>query len=173
MRRHIGISIADRGAAIVQVERDPDDALLVVGIERLPFDLAAVTDRVRALDHPEARFVIDAEGLGGALWAVLGHPDEDRWQLYTGRGLERQSLVDALLVAIEENRFRFVPTLAEQEAMSKALLSYRRQVREDGLVGSELVVALLLALIPPPAPSIYETRGLLVLGAEDDVEVPF
>jgi hypothetical protein len=34
--------------------------------------------------------------------------------------------------------------------MSKALLGYRRQVREDGLIGSELVVALLLALIPPP-----------------------
>ena len=30
--------------------------------------------------------------------------------------------------------------------MSKALLGYRRQVREDGLIGSELVVALLLAL---------------------------
>jgi hypothetical protein len=37
----------------------------------------------------------------------------------------------------------------EQEAMSMALLGYRRQVREDGRIGSELVVALLAALIPP------------------------
>ena len=34
--------------------------------------------------------------------------------------------------------------------MNKALLSNRRQVREDGFIGSELVVAQLLALIPPP-----------------------
>ena len=70
--------------------------------------------------------------------------------LYTGRGLERQALVDELLVAMQEDRFHFAAGLAEQEAMTKALLGYRRQVREDGLIGSELVVALLLALIPPP-----------------------
>jgi hypothetical protein len=34
--------------------------------------------------------------------------------------------------------------------MSRALVGYRRVVRDDGLIGSELVVALLLALIPPP-----------------------
>ena len=105
---------------------------------------------VRSTD-PEARHVIDAEGLGSALWAVLGRPDDtDHWQLYTGRGLERQALVDELLVAVQEGRFHFAAGLEEQEAMSKALLGYRRQVREDGLIGSELVVALLLALIPPP-----------------------
>jgi len=147
---HIGVVVADRGAAIVTVKRGPDDALLVTAIERLPFDLAAVTERVRALD-PEARYIIDAEGLGSALWAVLGRPDEpEHWQLYAGRGLERQALVDTLLVAIQEGRFHFAPGLAEQAAMSKALAGYRRQVREDGLIGSELVVALLLALIPPP-----------------------
>ena len=73
--KHIGIVIADRGGAIVTVERD-DDALLVTGIERLPFDLAAVTDRVRALADPEARYIIDAEGLGNALWAVLGRSED-------------------------------------------------------------------------------------------------
>jgi hypothetical protein len=145
--KHIGITIGDRGAGIVTVERSPDDALLVTGIERLPFDLAAVTDRVRALAAPEARYVIDAEGLGSALWAVLGRPDDaDHWQLYSGRGLERQALVDELLVAMQEDRFHFAPRLEEQEAMSKALLGYRRQVRDDGVIGSELVVA----LIPPP-----------------------
>ncbi len=44
--------------------------------------------------------------------------------------------------------------------MSKALTSYRRAVREDGLIGSELVVALLLAVIPPPP--VYE--AFVVLG---------
>ena len=151
MSQHIGIVIADRGSAIVSVERSPEDALLVVGIERLPFDLSAVTDRVRALADPEVRCVVDAEGLGSALWALLGHPDDtDRWLLYAGRGLERQALVDELLVAIEEGRFHFAPGLAEQDAMTRALLGYRRQVRDDGVIGSEVVVALLLALIPPP-----------------------
>jgi hypothetical protein len=154
--KSIGVTITDRGSAIVHVERSPEDALLVTGIERLPFSLSAVTDRVRALDDPEARFVVDAGGgLGSALWAVLGRPDDtDHWQLYTGRGLERQALVDELLVAIQQDRFHFAPGLAEQEAMSKALQGYRRQVREDGAIGSELVVALLLALIPPPP--VYE-----------------
>ena len=151
MSRHVGITVAERGSAIVAVDRGADDALLVVGIERLPFSLAAVTERVRALDDPEARFIVDAEGLGTALWAVLGRPaDAHHWQLYAGRGFERQALVDELLVAMQEDRFYFSPGLAGQEAMSKALLGYRRQVREDGLIGSELVVALLLALIPPP-----------------------
>ena len=164
--KHVGITVTDRGSAIVTVDRSPENALLVTAIERLPFSLAAVTDRVRALEDPAARFVIDAEGLGSALWALMGHPDEpERWTLYSGRGIERQALVDELLVAMQEDRFHFAPGLAEQAAMSKALLSYRRQVREDGLIGSELVVALLLALIPPPEPyvSVYEReeRGLL------------
>jgi hypothetical protein len=166
--KHIGVVVAARGAAIVTVERSPEDALLVTGIERLPFSLAVVTDRVRSLEDPEARFVVDAEGLGSALWAVLGRPvDELHWQPYAGRGIERQALVDELLVAMQQDRFHFAPGLHEQEAMSKALLGYRRQVREDGLIGSELVVALLLALIPPEPEyvSVYTAeRGLLEVG---------
>jgi hypothetical protein len=164
--KHIGVVVADRGAAIVTVERSPEDALLVTGVVRLPFALAAVTDHVRGLD-PEARVVIDAEGLGSALWGVLGRPDDaEHWQLYAGRGIERQALVDELLVAMQQDRFHFAAGLHEQEAMSKALLGYRRQVHEDGLIGSELVVALLLALIPPePAfVSVYETRGIWTPG---------
>ena len=147
--KHVGVVVAERGSAIVTVDHGPDDALLVTAIERLPFELRSVTTRVRALD-PDARVVIDAEGLGGALWAILGRPeDTEHWQLYAGHGVERQALVDALLVAIEEGRFHFAPGLADQESMSKALLGYRRQVREDGLIGSELVVALLLGVLAP------------------------
>ena len=149
--KHVGVVIADRGSAIVSVERSPDNALLVTGIERLAFDLGPVTERIWAFAEPDARFVVDAEGLGSALWAVLGPPrDKHHWTLYTGRGFERQALVDELLVAMQQERFHFAPRLAEQEAMGKALQSYRRQVREDGVIGSELVVALLLAIIPPP-----------------------
>lgn len=162
----IGVVIADRGAAIVTVEHEPfigpipkdaerAEMLLATGIERLPFDLAAVTDRVLALDEPEARFVIDGEGLGRALWTVVGGPaDPYHWQLYTGRGLERQALVDELLVAVQEQRFNFAPGLDEMPAMSKAMVGYRRQIKEDGLIGSELVVALLLAIHQPQSAAV-------------------
>ena len=153
--KHVGVVIADRGSAIVSVERGSENTLLVTGIERLPFNLKVVTARVRELADPKTRFIVDAEGLGSALWAVLGRPDdEEHWLLYAGRGVERQTLVDELLVAIEEGRFHFAAGLVDQEAMTKALVSYRRQVREDGLIGSELVVALLLALISPPEPPV-------------------
>jgi hypothetical protein len=153
--KHVGITIASAGSAIVHVDHDPDDALLVTAIERLPFDLNAVANRVRDLDQElaEVRFVVDGEGVGGALWAALGPPEDDeRWQLYAGRGIERQALVNTLLVAIFEDRFHFAPRLGQQAAMSKAIVSYRREVREDGAIGSELVLALLLALIPAPVP---------------------
>jgi hypothetical protein len=150
--KHIGISVVDHGSAIVSVERSDQDELLATAIERLPFELDPVAERVRELDaeHPEAQFVIDGVGLGSALWtAAQGPAKTPRWQLYAGRGVERQQLVDQLLVAIHQRRFHFVAGLAEQEAMTKALLTYRREVRDDGDIGSELVVALLLALVPP------------------------
>ena len=149
--KHVGVVVADRGSAIVSVDRSDAGALVVSGIERLPFDLKSATKRVQELCDPSTRFVIDAEGLGSALWAVLGHPrDKKHWALYIGRGFERQALVDELLVAVQQSRFHFAAGLAEQEAMNKALVGYHRQVREDGVIGSELVVALLLAVIPPP-----------------------
>ncbi len=166
--RTAGVVVADRGSAIVTVDRD-GEAMRCSAIERLPFDLGAVSGRVRSLDA-QTSIVVDSEGLGSALWAVVGRPEEDdpdaerHFTLYEGHGRERQALVDRLLVAVEEDRFRFAPGLPEQDAMSKALQGYRRQVREDGLIGSELVVALLLAMTPPPPveePSIYETRGII------------
>jgi hypothetical protein len=166
--KHVGIVVANRGSAIVTVERGADDDLLVTGMERLPFDLGAVADRTHALEDPETHFVIDGEGLGGALWAVLGRPDdEDHWRLYPGQGRDRQALVNELLLAIHEKRFHFAAGLAEQAAMNKALVGYRREVRDDGQIGGELVVALLLALIPPEPEyvSVYTAeRGLLEIG---------
>ena len=112
--KHVGVTIASAGAAIVHVEHGPDEALLATAIERLPFDLAAVANRVRQLDDEiaEVRFVVDGEGVGAALWAALGAPrDKRRWSLYGGRGVERQVLVNALLVAVYEGRFHFAPGL--------------------------------------------------------------
>lgn len=164
--KHIGVRLEDQGAGIVTVLREPLPGpvargeqvpvhLLVTGIERLPFDVATVTKRIRELIEPDVRFVIDGDGLGTALWTLLGGPKNlGPFQLYGGRGQERQALVDELIVAIEHDRFHFAPRLAEQEAMSKALVSYRREVKEDGVIGSELIVALLLAIRQiPPAPS--------------------
>lgn len=162
MSSHLGVVIVDKGAAIVTVQHGEHGSVICSGIERLPFDLRQVAARLRALENPDTNYVIDSDGLGSALWSTLvratGH-----WKLYEGRGLERQALVDRLLVAVEQDRFRFTANLAEQDSMTKALVSYRRQVRDDGVIGSELVVALLLALIPPFR-SVYEDRGLLVLG---------
>lgn len=63
---------------------------------------------MRELEDPEARYIIDSDGLGQALWTVLGRqPQDDRWTLYGRRGAERQALVDRLLVAIERDRFPF------------------------------------------------------------------
>jgi hypothetical protein len=86
----------------------------VTGIERLSFSLEAVTDRVRALDDQQTRFVIDAEGSGTPCGPCSGGPiDDEHWQLYAGRGIERRALVDELLVATQEARFHFAPALAE------------------------------------------------------------
>ncbi|MCC6856587.1 MAG: hypothetical protein IT189_11080 [Microbacteriaceae bacterium] len=159
MTPHVGIVIVDKGAGLVTVEHG--DTLICSGIERLPFDLAAVARRVREVEDADSHYVIDSDGLGGALWATLERAS-GHWELYEGRGQERQALVDRLLVAVEQDRFRFAANLAEQDAMTKALVGYRRQVRDDGLIGSELVVALLLALIPPFT-SIYESRGLVTV----------
>jgi hypothetical protein len=163
--KHIGVTVGERGAALVHVEHGDADDLLCTHIERLPFNLEAIADRLWALDGElaEVRFVVDADGLGNALWQVLDPPRPpawlaphdptwDRWALYSERGLARQALVDGLLVAIAERRFHFMSHIPAQEAMTSALQSYRRQVGADGVVGSELVVALLLALIPPPPP---------------------
>jgi hypothetical protein len=80
--------------------------------------------------------------------------------------------VDELLVAVQEDRFRFAAGLAEQDAMSRALTGYRRVVRDDGVIGSELVVALLLALIPSPPTfePMIALGGSLFFGPRDQSE---
>jgi hypothetical protein len=163
--KSVGVVVADHGAAIVSVEREPEvthrdaermdltetETFLVTDIERMPFDVAALARRLKEMDNPDIQWEIDADGVGGALWTVVGGPDNaQHWHLYSGRGLERQALVDELIVAVEEGRFHFTSGLTEQAAMSKAMVGYRRSVKEDGVIGSELVVALCLAIRPLP-----------------------
>jgi len=149
MSRHLGVMVVERAAAIVSVERDEMGDMVVIDIERLPADISAAAARLESLPD-DTHVTVDHEGLGTALWAVLGRPD---WRLYTGRGIERQHLVDGLLVAMHGDQIHFAAGLAEQEAMNKALTSYRRTVGADGAIGGELVVALLLALLAPPEPT--------------------
>jgi hypothetical protein len=151
MTSHIGVAIYEAGAAIVGAERADNGALLVDRIERLPADLSAAVARLETVGA-DVYVVADHDGLGRALWGALGDRGAS-WSLYTGRGLARQELVDRLLVAIHQDAVRFAAGLAEQEAMTAALVGYRRAVREDGLIGGALTVALLLSLIPPPVPA--------------------
>lgn len=163
----IAIVVTSHGSAIVTVEhRSPED-YLVTGIESLPFDFSMTAAAVAELDELEprdSRFVVDAEGLGSALWAALPTvpspyyglgskpgPDPVRWRLHEAHGLARQALVDVLVVAINADALHFAAGLANQEPMSKALVGYRLEVKEDGEIGAALVVALCLALTKPPA----------------------
>lgn len=143
----VGVVLVEAGAAIVIAEHGRDGAL-VTGIERLPFSLDAVAERVEpmATAKPAPTVVIDAEGLGRALWRTLPRL-RGQWRLYDDHGLDRQKLVDALAIAVHFKQLGFAGDLEHMEAMKQALLAYRRQVREDGLIGSELVIALCLAII--------------------------
>lgn len=160
MSHQIGVAVKEQGAAIVVAEVDKRRKTLIVDITPLPFDVTAIADRLLALEKSEpadARFWIDAEGIGYALWDILDPPRGKRWTLYEGRGIDRQQLVDILIVTMYDDALRFAAGLEGQEQMNKALLSYKRHpaaVKEDGQIGSELVVALCLAIQPPPPKSI-------------------
>jgi len=78
---------------------------------------------------------------------------EPRGWLYEGRGIERQRLVNALVVAMNQKAIHFAAGLAGMDAMTRALVGYRRQVKEDGLIGPELVVALCLTILPRVKPT--------------------
>lgn len=166
----IGVVAAPHGA-IVTVEHPADGGFLVTGIEALPMSVANLGQRVGELvvAHPDAQLVVDGKGIGSALWDVLvgeEHEVRDRiasrlqlpadgaplaW-LYEGLGIERQLLVNQLVTADATDQIHEAAGLANLEAMHKALVSYNPTVREDGEFGTELVVALCLALTPRLTP---------------------
>jgi hypothetical protein len=157
----IGVVIRDAGSAIVTVNHSRNEDCVVTGIETLPYNPEALAERVADLDESaskDSQFVIDGDSLGNALWKILGPDpvkDKQRFRLYAERGLVRQALVDSLVVAMARDGLHFKSRIPAQAVMNKALLSYKRTVREDGEVGTELVVALCLAVLPRVRPIRY------------------
>jgi hypothetical protein len=160
----IGCRMASTGSALVSVTYDVSKGSRhpirrCAGIERLPYDVGKVADRLEAIElGSKDVIVIDCEGAGGALWIALGSPRGRRhYRLYEATGRARQTLVDPIPAMIRDGTFTFAAGLADQEAMTKALIGYRREVLDDGVIGNELAVALFLALGHRPAttPRIY------------------
>lgn len=152
MSVHHAAVVRGSGGAIVSVELAGDGHRTVTGIERFPFAAEPVVERVRGLraDEPRSTVVVDAEGLGDAVWELLDESRHRRgWRLYAKHGVERAELTRDLVVAVARRTFSFAPNLAEAEAMRKALTSLTRDVREDG-PGSELAIALALVLTERP-----------------------
>jgi hypothetical protein len=124
-----------------------DDRTEITAIERFSYAVEPIVQRVKEIREtdPPCSIVVDAEGLGDAIWELLGKPRGRLWRLYTKHGIEREELTRVLLVAVARQSFRFATGLWEQDPMKKALATMTRNVREDG-PGSELAVALSLAL---------------------------
>jgi hypothetical protein len=145
------VCAAEGGTAILTSERDAEDHVEVISIARLPAGLdpaaawlrAAIPDFL-ALDR-KTQVVVDAAGLGQSLFDHLQVAHRRSWVLFSKRGRDRQELVNTLLVAEQEKRIRIRPS-PHADAMRKALLSYRRVIGEDGVIGGELVIALALAV---------------------------
>jgi hypothetical protein len=153
-------AVVTRGhaGAIVTAERPDEGKQTVTAIERFPYETGPIVRRVLQLreSDPDCRITVDAEGLGDALWELLGKPRRREWRLYDKHGLDREELTRTLLVAVDRDSFGFASGLAEATAMTKALVGLTRSVREEG-PGSELAVALSLALDDhhPRPPRIY------------------
>jgi hypothetical protein len=153
-RLQAGVVIAAHGAAIVTARINGKDEAVVIGIDRLPFSIDDVGERIAqiATERKGVRFTIDSEGLGTAMYTVLvpgRRQGNEPYRLLESHGLDRQKLVDALVVLVHFDQLRFAAGLEQQAAMTKALIGYNRQVREDGQIGSELVTALCLAIAKP------------------------
>lgn len=147
-----------KGSAIVTAHSADTERTVITAIERLPYDAGAVSRRLLELKaaDPTARIVLDEEGLGDAVWELVGKPRRGQgWRLYARHGFEREELTRTLLVGVERASFGFASGLREADAMRKALVGLTRNPREDG-PGSELAVALSLALDDrrPPLPRV-------------------
>jgi hypothetical protein len=150
-RAQVGVRVASSGAAIVSVVHRGDLAT-IVDVKRPPYDLARVVRAVEAMNaelpNAPVQFVIDGEGVGAALWNLLDHRRDDRFQLYRDVGRARQGLVNPLAEKYAAGLLRFDPGLEHRAALDQALGHYNPNVGDDGVIGSELVVALALAIRP-------------------------
>jgi hypothetical protein len=149
----VGVAVTSHASAIVSLERSRD-AALCAAIERPGADLAALAARLGAIHDSltaRDRVVIDAgAGLGGALWKLLAEPIHDGGYLAErAQGRARQTIIDSLIAAVSGRSLTFAPGLEEEGAMRHALGTFRREVGEDGVLGSELVTALAVGLHVP------------------------
>jgi len=145
------VAAAEPGTAILTALREADDHFEVVAIDRLPAGLDPAAGWLRTaipdlfgLDR-QTQVIIDADAYGQGLWDLLKVNHRRSWSLFSKRGRDRQELVNGLLVAEAEKRVKIRPS-PHGDAMRRALLTYRRTVGEDGIVGGELVVALALVV---------------------------
>ena len=157
--------MGDHATGIVTVERDDTDRALgrrthVVDLAELPANAGAVVAWLTKAAPTDVTIVSD-EGIGGALWKLLGidnlRGDERRaWRLYTHRGRERQLILDDLIVAQGEGRLTSVQGLSGAGAIKRAMLA-NHAVGDDGVLGSELFSALALAVAGkiPGKPVVY------------------
>lgn len=156
-----GVAVSQRAAAIVSVLRSPQkatdgarlatDRAFCSAISLPGSQLETVAREVRAIAEkaqPVDCIVIDCgSGLGGALWKVLENPRHDRRYIQiTEQGRLRQTIIDSLIAAVARRELTFAPGLAAEADMRQALTSFRREIGEDGQLGSELVSALAVAL---------------------------
>jgi len=160
---NVGIAITTTGAGVIVVDQDVQGNNVVTDIRVLPFNVEEVVRCVEGLEaDATTQFIVDSEGLGGALWDLLApktvkrsFPSEtelakrDRWRLYEVHGTARQELVNILVIKIHNEQLHFMPDLEGQDALT-ADLPHPPQVGPDGLVGSALVVALALAVTQRP-----------------------
>lgn len=144
----IAIHAAGSGTALLVYRRDHRDLIDVEAIVRLPAGLDPIVAWLEANLARRQAVILDADGLGQALADRLQIRRRRGWSLYAKHGRERQEIVNKLLVATSEKRIH-IRQSPHAEAMRKALASYRREVADDGLIGSELVVALGLTLVGP------------------------
>lgn len=183
MRLHVGAVLGDQGSAIVVSEhrilaahepngRDGRD-VVVRGIERPGGGFQGIADRLAEIAWQAAEdepvFLVDADSGGRALYDYLvderkaGRFPSARWPwAWDKTGRERQALVDRLVVATHSGTLRFAANLANQTALDRAMTAYRRKVADDGLIGSELVIALGLTLLYPrygPQPRVVGKDG--------------
>lgn len=190
-RIHIGTMTSNEGKnAIVITEhrlilpstpggRETREAV-VLGIERPGTGFHDAADRLVEIAHQTAHdepvFILDGDGGGHGLKVFLsderraGRFPSARWPvLYQKQGRDRQDLVDALVVAAHSKRLHFAGKLPHLSDMQRALLTYRRKVADDGLIGSELVIALGLTLLYPrygPQPRVVGKDGQVYFSRE-------
>lgn len=154
----IAIHAAEAGTAILVYQHDAAGRIDVEAIERLPAGLDPAADWLAGAAQDE-QLVLDAAGLGRALWDKLAPRGRQGWRLYRGYGRERQELVNALLVAMSDRRIHIAES-PHRDAMRRALASFKRLVGDDGVIGGELVIALALAArFRPRPPMVVRTLG--------------